>query len=69
MTLTPRQMQIAQLVGQGLSYKAVARETGIAIQTVKNHVQAAANALPGIGSPRYKLIAYSIRNEQQREAA
>jgi two-component system, NarL family, nitrate/nitrite response regulator NarL len=37
-TLTPRQRQIAALVGDGLSNKEIARKLSIELPTVKNHV-------------------------------
>jgi DNA-binding CsgD family transcriptional regulator len=40
--LTPRQFEIARLVAQGKSYKAIARETQTSPLTVRNHVKAAA---------------------------
>lgn len=54
--LTERQKQVAELVAMGLSNKAIAREMGIGLQTVKDHVSAAASRVPGPGRPRYKLI-------------
>jgi len=37
-TLTPRETCIARAICQGLANKEIARELGIAVQTVKNHV-------------------------------
>ena len=54
--LTTRQKQIAELVGQGMSRKAIAREVGISPSTVKDHVERAAAQLPGNTPPRHKLI-------------
>jgi two-component system, NarL family, nitrate/nitrite response regulator NarL len=39
-TLTPREAEILTLVGQGMSNKAVARELGISVHTVKFHLEA-----------------------------
>jgi two-component system nitrate/nitrite response regulator NarL len=36
--LSPRERQIAAAVARGLSNRAIAAETGIAVQTVKNHL-------------------------------
>jgi two-component system, NarL family, nitrate/nitrite response regulator NarL len=36
--LTSREIQILRLISQGLSNKAIARELGISVATVKNHV-------------------------------
>jgi DNA-binding NarL/FixJ family response regulator len=38
--LTPREAEILSLVGQGMSNKAVARELGISVHTVKFHLEA-----------------------------
>ncbi len=56
--LTPRQREVAELVGQMLSTKAVARELGISVRTVEVHISAAASRLPGDGAPREKLVAF-----------
>jgi DNA-binding NarL/FixJ family response regulator len=56
MELTPRQAQVASLVAQGKSNKAIASELGVSLQTVKDHISDAACRLPGDGRPRYKLI-------------
>ncbi len=37
-TLSPRERQIVAAVARGLSNRAIAAETGIAVQTVKNHL-------------------------------
>ncbi|MEO0424955.1 MAG: response regulator transcription factor [Pseudomonadota bacterium] len=36
--LTPREREVARLIERGLSNKGIARELGIGLQTVKNHV-------------------------------
>jgi DNA-binding NarL/FixJ family response regulator len=54
--LTERQAQIAELVARGLPDKQIAQETGLAIDTVRHHIQAAAARLPGDTTPRHKLI-------------
>lgn len=66
--LTERQLEIAHLVACGLTNKAIARETGLAIQTVKEHVRCAAERIPGDGPPRYKLIVFILRSESDGEA-
>ena len=43
--LTPRQRQIYQLIGQGLSNKAIARSTELSISTVETHRKAIAQKL------------------------
>jgi len=43
--LTPRQRQIFSLIGQGLSNKAIAHATGLAVATVETHRKAIARRL------------------------
>ena len=38
--LTPREVEVLSLVGQGLTNKAVARRLGISVHTVKFHLEA-----------------------------
>ncbi len=38
--LTPRQSEIAQRICEGLTYKAIAQQTGISINTVRMHMRA-----------------------------
>jgi len=54
--LTERQYQIAECVARGMPDKQIAQETGLAIDTVRHHIQAAAARIPGDTAPRYKLI-------------
>jgi two-component system nitrate/nitrite response regulator NarL len=44
-TLTPRQLEIVRLIGEGLSNKQIARRLCIELSTVKNHVHAALGKL------------------------
>lgn len=54
--LTPRQAEVAGLVARGLSTKAIAQETGLAVPTVKEYIKQAAGRIPGDTPPRHKLI-------------
>ncbi len=56
MILTMRQKEIASLVSQVLTTKSIAREVGLAVPTIKDHVKRAAARLPGETPPRHKLI-------------
>lgn len=67
--LTPRQSEIAALVAKGLSNKAIARETGLAIQTVKNHIDGAATRLPGDGRPRHRILVWFFSLSDEDKAA
>lgn len=58
--LTERQRQIAELVAQDKSTKAISRETGLAVQTVHNHIWSAAQRIPGDGRPRYKILVWFL---------
>jgi FixJ family two-component response regulator len=68
MELTPRQMQVAEMVAQGKSNKAIARELGVSLLTVKAHIGDAACRIPGDGRPRYKLIVF-VLNPPDADAA
>lgn len=47
MTLTPRQREVVRLLADGYSCPEVARRLGIALNTVRVHVQNIANGIPG----------------------
>lgn len=64
--LTSRQAEIARLVARGLSNRAIARETGLALDTVKAHVSEAAARIPGDGRPRYRLILWVLNVSDER---
>lgn len=68
--LTPRQAQITELVGRGLSNKAIASRLGVAVRTVEKHIEKAARQIPGPGPQRYKLIVWflSIHENEERSA-
>ena len=55
MELTPRQTEIAALVARGLPDKVIAARTALSIDTVRFHIQAAAETVGGDGSPRHRL--------------
>jgi DNA-binding NarL/FixJ family response regulator len=61
--LTPRQRDVAELVARGYSNKRIAKETGLALPTVKEHVSAAASRVPGDGPPRYRLIVFMLSDD------
>lgn len=54
--LTPRQREVVEMVAQGLSNKAVARELDLSVRTVEAHLYGASNRIPGDGRPRYKAM-------------
>lgn len=58
--LTPRQREVAELVAEGLSNKAIARRLGISVYTVENHVADAARALSLPYRPRHALTVFII---------
>jgi DNA-binding NarL/FixJ family response regulator len=53
--LSVRQAQVAELVARGCADKVIAAKTGLSIETVRLHVQAAAAKIPGNTPPRHKL--------------
>ena len=59
--LTPREMEILELICRGASNNDIARGLGISYQTVKNHVTAILHKL-GV-KDRTQAVLYAIRNE------
>ncbi|NCT85064.1 MAG: response regulator transcription factor [Comamonadaceae bacterium] len=55
--LTPRQKHVLQLLTQGLSNKLIARELGVSVDTVKDHVAAVLRALGASSRTQAVLIA------------
>jgi len=58
--LTPRQKVVLQLLTQGLSNKLIARELGVSVDTVKDHVAAVLKAL-GVSSRTQAVLAVTRR--------
>jgi len=54
--LSPRQYEVACLVAEGKSNKAVAKALGLSIKTVEVHISRAAQRIPGAGANRFKII-------------
>jgi FixJ family two-component response regulator len=65
--LTPRQTDIAALIAEGLSNKAIARELAISPRTVRNHIVRIGARVPGSGPTRWRIMSWYIR--QYPEAA
>ena len=55
--LTPRQKHVLHLLTQGLSNKLIARELGVSVETVKDHVAAVFKALGASSRTQAVLIA------------
>src|SRR5437899_753202 len=60
--LSERERQVAELIGQGLSNKAIARELVISISTVKDHVH---HILSKSGLPSRLALSVACRDEIQ----
>lgn len=58
--LTPRQKHVLHLLTQGLSNKLIARELGVSVETVKDHVAAVLKAL-GVSSRTQAVVAATQR--------
>jgi DNA-binding NarL/FixJ family response regulator len=56
--LTKRQAEIVERVAKGLPDKRIAAELDISIDTVRHHIQAAADRIPGDGRPRHRLTLF-----------
>jgi DNA-binding NarL/FixJ family response regulator len=59
--LTPRQKTVLRLLAQGLSNKLIARELGVSVDTVKDHVAAVLKAL-GVSSRTQAVLAVTQKN-------
>jgi DNA-binding CsgD family transcriptional regulator len=66
MSLTPREAEVARLVGRGLTCKKVAKELGISTSTASVHVQNAAAKIDGPGSPKHRLIVWALTEDPHR---
>lgn len=58
--LTRRQAEIAARVARGQSDKMIAREMGLSVHTVREHVSEAASRIPGSWAPRTKLTLWFL---------
>jgi len=62
--LTPRQQEVAGLVAKGFTAEQIARQIGAATPTVRQHIQDAAERLPGEGRPRHKLSIWFFSSQE-----
>lgn len=67
--LTRRQFEIAGLAARGLSNKAIAKEVGLSVPTVRDHISDAAAKLPGDVPARRRLMVWFLSLEDDRGAA
>jgi DNA-binding CsgD family transcriptional regulator len=65
--LTPRQREVAERVARGMPYKAIARDLGIALDTVDRHVRDAAARIPSPGTPRHRCVVWFFNLDAQPE--
>lgn len=61
--LTPRQKHVLHLLTQGLSNKLIARELGVSLDTVKDHVAAVLKAL-GVSSRTQAVVAATQKSSR-----
>lgn len=59
--LTPREVEIAELVAEGLSQKAIGHRLQISARTVENHIRNAAVKLDMDVAPMKALALYVLR--------
>lgn len=64
--LTARQLEVADLVAKGLSNKAIARELGISVETVKVHLRQAAERVPFRCRRRHALTLFVLSLSGER---
>lgn len=53
--LSTRQAQVAEYVARGVPDKIIAHRLGVAVETVRVHIQAAADKIPGSTPRRHRL--------------
>jgi DNA-binding CsgD family transcriptional regulator len=58
--LTKRQAEVVERVASDMPDKQIAAELGISIRTVRAHIQAAADRIPGDERRRHKLTLFFI---------
>lgn len=59
--LTTREIEVAQMVAEGRSYKGIARDLGISPVTVKYHVENAAAKIGGpTRSPKMRCVLFVV---------
>jgi DNA-binding NarL/FixJ family response regulator len=62
--LSPRQTEVAALIAEGLSDKAIARELDLSYGTIRQYVVRIARRLPGSGPPRWRIMSWYIRHHK-----
>lgn len=67
LSLTPRQTDVLALLLQGKPNKIIARELGVSVETIKDHVAAVLKAL-GVGSRTQAVLAVGQLVQKQPEA-
>lgn len=67
LALTPRQTDVLALLLQGKPNKIIARELGVSVETIKDHVAAVLKAL-GVGSRTQAVLAVGQMVQRQPEA-
>jgi DNA-binding NarL/FixJ family response regulator len=67
--LSPRQTEVAALVAEGMSSKAIGNELGLSHRTVQEYIYRISRRLPGKGPPRWRIMAWYIRATVQDSAA
>ncbi len=67
--LSKRQAEVAALVARGLPDKRIAVKTGLSINTVRAHIQAAAGKVGHRGTPRHRLTLWFFNVIDEEDAA
>lgn len=67
--LTPRQLEVARLVARGMSSKQIAETTGLALQTVLDHIKNGASRVDCPGRPRHRLTLFVLQIDPPDQAA
>lgn len=62
--LTPREIEVCELVASGLSAPEIGRELGISTRTVENHIYSAARFIPGRQQPMKRIMMVFLLEEE-----
>lgn len=68
MELSRRQAEVAALVAKGLSDKAIARDLGLSVMTVKTYIRDGARRIPGEAAARNRLLLWFFNIVQEEKA-
>lgn len=63
--LSPRQMQVAELVVRGHSDKGIANSLNLSVRTVNEYIQRISVRIGGVGNPRARIFRWWYSEERE----